>query len=315
MSQPADPRPPQMLQGPVAEEIDIMAVLRLLYAKRLSLFLGGVAGAVLGLLLSFAVPDLYTSTVKVSPVSGGGMNSMLRQYGGLASLAGISLPQTNEGDKTALALATLDSDDFLANFIETNGFEVSLLAATAWQRESGEIVYDADYVDSEGNLIVTSGSEYALLREEFLQQLRDTLTIVEDQTTAFITMKFTHVSPVFASHLLRSLVADVNKTLRDMDVQEAEAAIKYLQEYVQEVQFTEVKEAMYGLLQSQIETIMLANVRPEYVFRIIDGPSEPVLRSSPNRLLYIVAGGVLGALAILLGSSLIRLREKLRDDL
>lgn len=315
MSQPADPRPPQMLQGPVAEEIDIMAVLRLLYAKRLSLFLGGVAGAVLGLLLSFAVPDLYTSTVKVSPVSGGGMNSMLQQYGGLASLAGISLPQTNEGDKTALALATLDSDDFLANFIETNGFEVSLLAATAWQRESGEIVYDADYVDSEGNLIVTSGSEYALLREEFLQQLRDTLTIVEDQTTAFITIKFTHVSPVFASHLLRSLVADVNKTLRDMDVQEAEAAIKYLQEYVQEVQFTEVKEAMYGLLQSQIETIMLANVRPEYVFRIIDGPSEPVLRSSPNRLLYVVAGGVLGALAILLGSSLIRLREKLRDDL
>lgn len=314
MSQPADPRPPQILQGPVAEEIDIMMVLRLLYAKKLPLFLGGLAGAVLGLLLSFAVPDLYTSTVKVSPVSGGGMNSMLQQYGGLASLAGVSLPQNN-GDKTALALATLESDDFLTKFIETNGFEIDLLAATEWKRESGEIAYNQDYIDSEGNLIVTSGSEYALLREAFLQQLRDTLTIVEDQTTSFVTMKFTHVSPVFASHLLRLLVADVNKTLRDMDVQEAEAAIKYLQEYVQEVQFTEVKEAMYGLLQSQIETIMLANVRPEYVFRIIDGPSEPVLRSSPNKLLYVVQGGILGALAMLLGSSLISLREKLRDDL
>ena len=109
-------------------------------------------------------------------------------------------------------------------------------------------------------------------------------------------------------------MTEVNKNLRDMDVREAEASIKYLQEYVQEVRFTEVKEAMYGLLQSQIETIMLANVRPEYVFRVIDGPSEPVLRSSPNRLSYVVTGGILGALGILVGSSLIRLREKLRDD-
>lgn len=291
-----------------------MAVLRFLYAKKLPLFLGCLAGAVLGLIMSFTVPDLYTAKVKVSPVSGGGMNAMLEQYGGLASLAGISLPQSDGGGRTELALATLDSDDFLTQFVQKHQFEVDLLAANKWSAESGRISYDPEYVDTQGRLINVYEDNYKLLREDFLTKLKDSMSVIQDKSTAFVTISFTHVSPTFSSELLRLLVNDVNNRLRDDDVSEATAAIEYLQKYVEEVRFTEVKEAMYGLIQSQIETVMLANIRPEYAFRIIDGPSVPFSRSSPNRLLYIVSGGVAGALAILITSSLISLRQRLRNS-
>lgn len=314
MPKNADHRPPQMLQGPVADEIDIMTVLRIFYARRFSLLVGGLTGALAGLVLSFVVPDLYTSTVRVSPVSGAGMSSVLQQYGGLASLAGISLPQSGVGDKTELALATLESDDFISEFISTHQFGPDLLAALEWSRESGQMRYDSDLIDADGNLISGTEFESELLAKQLLDRFSESLSVSQDKTTGFITLRFTHLSPSFAAELLSLLVSDVNTKLRNSDISEAKAAIDYLENYANEVGFTEVKEAVYGLIQSQIETVMLANARVEYALRIIDGPSKPVLRSSPNRLAYLLAGGVLGALAVLIAYGLVALRESLREN-
>lgn len=314
MSQPADPRPPQMLQGPVAEEIDIMMVLRLLYAKKLPLFLGGLAGAVLGLLLSFTVPDLYTSKVKVSPVSGGGMSAMLQQYGGIASLAGLTLPQGGDDDKTKLALAALDSEAFILDFIVSNDLQAGVLAAIDWDSETDQIFYDAEYSDPEGNLSVgEDASAQILIRERLIEQFKQALGVSEDKVSGFITLTFTHVSATFAGDVLSLLVSAVNTKLRDTDVGEAEAAITYLEEYVTQVQYAEVKEAVYGLVQSQIETIMLASVRPEYVFRVIDGPSVPTKRASPVRPLYVVLGFILSVALILLGWGSVKLHRVLNE--
>lgn len=314
MPKNADHRPPQTLQGPVADEIDIMTVLRIFYARRFSLFVGGLTGALAGLVLSFVVPDLYTSTVRVSPVSGNAMNSMLQQYGGLASLAGISIPQSGGGDKTDLALATLESDDFISEFIAKHQFEADLLAAVEWSRESGQMRYDSDLIDADGNLISGTEFESELLTKQLLDRFNESLSVSQDKTTGFITLRFTHVSPRFAGELLSLLVSDVNARLRGADIAEARAAIDYLENYAQEVGFAEVKEAIYGLIQSQIETVMLANVRVEYALRIIDGPSRPVLRSSPKRAVYLVSGAILGSLLILIASGLVVLRESLRED-
>lgn len=309
-----DHRPPQISPVPVAEEIDIMMVLRFLYARKLPLFFGGFTGAVLGLMLSFTVPDLYTSKVKVSPVSGGGMSSMLQQYGGIASLAGLTLPQ-GEDDKTKLALAALESNAFILDFIIGNGLQAEVLAATSWDPATGQMFYDAEYIDSEGNLTVSEDiSDQILIRERLIEQFTRDLHVSEDKVSGFITLTFTHVSATFAKDVLDLLVFAVNKKLRDTDVGQAEAAIMYLEEYVKEVQYAEVKEAVYGLVQSQIETIMLANVRPEYVFRVIDGPSVPTKRASPIRALYFVLGSILSVGLILLWWGAVKLHSVLDEN-
>lgn len=296
------------------EEIDIMIILKFLYSKRLTLGLAGVAGALLGIGLSFMTPNMYTSEVKLSPIAAGGMNSMLQKYGGLASLAGFALPQGGGDDKTDLALATLDSDSFLIDFIVKNSLEASVIAATRWDSVTGQLSYDPDLTDSKGQLIPPSPENAGLTRELILDEFKQSLSVSTDQASGFITMRFTHVSPVLARQVLGKLVEEVNVKLRNDDVAEAESAIAYLEEYVEQVQFAEVKQVVYELVQSQIETIMLAKVRQEYVFRVIDGPSLPVKRSSPVRLLYLVLGFASAIAVFLAAWGASKLRDSLDSD-
>ena len=52
----------------------------------------------------------------------------------------------------------------------------------------------------------------------------------------------------------------------------------------------------FELIQSQTETVMLAQVRPEYVFKTIDPAVVPELKSKPKRALICVLGTLLGGM-------------------
>ena len=113
--------------------------------------------------------------------------------------------------------------------------------------------------------------------------------------------------------MLRRLVSAFNTKLRDTDVGVADAAISNSEQYVTQRPYAQVKGAVYRLVQSQIETIMLASVRPEYVFRVIDGPSVPTKRASPVRPLYVVLGFILSVALILLGWGSVKLHRVLNE--
>jgi uncharacterized protein involved in exopolysaccharide biosynthesis len=50
------------------------------------------------------------------------------------------------------------------------------------------------------------------------------------------------------------------------------------------------------LIQSQTETVMLAEVRQEYVFKTIDPAVAPEEKSKPSRALICVLGTLLGGM-------------------
>ena len=52
----------------------------------------------------------------------------------------------------------------------------------------------------------------------------------------------------------------------------------------------------FELIQSQTETVMLAEVRPEYVFKTIDPAVIPEEKSKPSRALICVLGTLLGGM-------------------
>ena len=65
----------------------------------------------------------------------------------------------------------------------------------------------------------------------------------------------------------------------------------------------------YELIQSQTEKVMLAEVRPQYVFKVIDPAIPPEHRSKPNRwficLLGILCGGFLSVAGVLMSHYLL----------
>ena len=75
-------------------------------------------------------------------------------------------------------------------------------------------------------------------------------------------------SPQLAAQWVNWLIEDVNSAVKAQDVSEAEKSIEYLREQV-----TNTSRRSSGcflrLIQSQTETVMLAEVRQEYVSRLL----------------------------------------------
>ena len=55
-----------------------------------------------------------------------------------------------------------------------------------------------------------------------------------------------------------------------------------------------------GSIEEQTKTIMLANVRPEYLFTVIDPPIIPERKTGPIRSQISIIGTILGAIFALI---------------
>jgi uncharacterized protein involved in exopolysaccharide biosynthesis len=102
--------------------------------------------------------------------------------------------------------------------------------------------------------------------------------------------------PVVAAQWANELAARVNREMRQRAIREASTSLAYLQKELQKTDVMELREPIYKLMENRINTIMLANVRDQYAFRIID-PATPPDRdrySRPMRKLFALAGAAFG---------------------
>ena len=298
------------LQNPYPDdEIDLKELFNVLWGGRwLISTVTGIATAI-SVVVALSLPNIYTASALLAPAesSGGGLSGLMKQYGSLASLAGVSLPDSEEGSRALLGMQLMRSRAFIGNFVEHRDILPELMAVEAWDARSGEIIFDPDvYQEADGKWVRDVNfpklPKPSLLQayEEFMRILR----VSEDKQTGFITVTLDHQSPVIAAEWINWLVEDVNAEVKEQDVVEAESSIQYLQEQIAKTSLTELQIVFYELIQSQMETIMLAEVRPEYVFRTIDPALIPEEKSKPGRALICILGtslgGFLGVVLVLL---------------
>ena len=83
------------------------------------------------------------------------------------------------------------------------------------------------------------------------------------------------------------LIDDVNAQMRARDVEEAHRSIDYLKLQLEQTPVAGMQQIFYQLIEKQMQTIMLANVRDQYVFKIIDPPVVPEEKVAPRRALTV----------------------------
>ena len=126
------------------------------------------------------------------------------------------------------------------------------------------------------------------------------LILEEVPGTEFVRIGFKHKSPDIAAEWTGLVIQDLNNALREQEVREAESSIAYLRRQIDQTPLTELRKLFYNLIQSQTETMMLANVREEYVFKTIDPAIVPEKKSEPKRALICVLGTLLGGFLALI---------------
>ncbi|MDA0707407.1 MAG: Wzz/FepE/Etk N-terminal domain-containing protein [Proteobacteria bacterium] len=294
------------------DEIDLRQLFRVLWDGKW--LIGGItfAVAVLAVIVALMLPNIYRAEALLAPndqEGAGGLSALAAQYGGLASLAGINL-SAGSADKTALGIEVLKSRKFISEFIERHDILVPLMAAKDWDSESGELEIDSDVydvVEKQWVREVSPPKKTIPSMQEAYEEFMDILSVSQDKKSGFVRIAIEHYSPTTAKQWVDWLVQDINSTIVQQDVREAEQAIEYLNLQIENTSLTELKNVFFRLIEEQTKTVMLAKVSDEYLLKTLDPAIAPELKAKPKRSLIVILatmlGGILGIVIQLIRSS------------
>jgi uncharacterized protein involved in exopolysaccharide biosynthesis len=251
-------------------------------------------------MFALSQPDIYKAEALLSPVSNdsGGMGGLASQFGGLASLAGVSLGGGN-ADKTTMGIEVLQSRQFFAQFMTDNDVLVPLMASNNWESSTNRLVIDPEIYDVKTNAWVREAKAPRQSQpsvQEAHEKFKEIIAVSQDKETGFVTLSIEHYSPYVAKKWVDTLIVAINETIREQEVAQAERSISYLKQQIQTTQLAELQVGFFELIQSQTETIMLANASPEYLFKTLDPAVVPELKAKPKRALIAVLGTLLGGM-------------------
>ena len=297
-------------QAPADDEIDLKELFMVLWlGKWLITAITGLA-AVTSVVVALMLPNIYTANALLAPAeqSGGGMSALMQQYGGLASLAGVSLPGGEDGSRAQLGMQLMKSRAFISDFVERHDILPELMAVESWDARSGGIIFNTASYDAASKTWVREVEPPKSAEpsaQEAHKAFSQVLGVSQDKQTGYVTVSIEHQSPTVAAQWVKWLVEDVNAAVKAQDVAEAEKSIEYLREQVTNTSLADLQAVFFDLIQSQTETVMLAEVRQEYVFKTIDPAVAPEEKSKPNRALICVLGtllgGMVGGVIVLIG--------------
>jgi uncharacterized protein involved in exopolysaccharide biosynthesis len=294
---------PDMLQAPnnPDDEIDLRELWNAIWAGKWIIIVVTAVFAIASVFYALSLPNIYKSEALLAPANEeqqGGLGALAGQFGGLASLAGVSLGG-GKADKTALAIEILKSRAFFANFVEKHNILPDLMAAKEWDLSTNSVIYDAEiYLPTNNQWLreVKPPKQAKPSMQEAKKVFDELLSIDKDKETGMVNISVEHYSPYVAKQWVDWLIQDINLNMKNRDKQEAEKSITYLQSQIDKTTIFEHKTLLFQLIEEQTKTLMFAEVRDEYVFKTIDTALVPELMFKPKRALIVVLGVLLGGM-------------------
>jgi uncharacterized protein involved in exopolysaccharide biosynthesis len=261
-----------------------------------------------GLAVFYALnaPRVYRAEVLLAPATeervglgGGDLARFASQFSGIASLVGLGGGGT--GTSKEIALATLTSRGFQASLVE----ELGLMR-----------VFFEDRWDAETSSFRPSWTGAVPTVDDAIKYLNDRVfSVSEDRKTGLLRLRIEWYDRKVAADWANEIVRRVNESMRAQASSEAKRSLEFLQAELKRTTNLEVQRSIYSLMEAQVNRIMLANVREQYAFRVLDPAVPPAERNSvrPRKarivLIGLMAGTVLGiGLTLLL--ELMRPRRK-----
>ena len=251
------------------QEAGVVAVLQVIWNYKIYIFLATSVCALASIIYALLATPMYRAEIGITEVSVTGLNgagALANQLSGLAGLVGVNLGTGNGGGHESQAV--LKSRRVVEEFVKRHPmaelFPAQKQLPTLW---------------------------FAVRRFQ-----QNVFSIRDDKRagTTIVAVNFTE--PVTAARWANEFVALVNDILRTHAMDEAKRNIEYLNEQIAKTNTIELQRVMYNLIENETKTLMLANVRAEYAFRVVDPAVPPEVRTSPQRTIIVLGGILLGFL-------------------
>ena len=271
------------------DSIDFKELFNLLWRGKLLIVLITAVFALCSIFYALSLTNVYRSEAVLTLAQGPSEMVSLSRFSGIASLAGITMPSGGT-DKGALIVNTIMSRAFLKNLLSSESVLPSLMAAKSYDSESKKLEYDPDIYDAANKKWLQTTPSYLAVYDVYMKQL--TLNYVE--TRGIIYLSIEHISPIFAKEFLDLIIREADALLRQKDLQQSSDALEYLASEISKTSLIDMKSSINQLIQSQLETQMMAKISTDYALKVIDPAFIPEIKFKPSRFLIILLGVALG---------------------
>ena len=248
------------------------------------------------------LPTIYKAEVLMIPASGGGGGGLSNRLGGLADMAGVSLggSSASVGAEGEQALARLKTRNFLTKHIKERNLK-PILFADRWSQQ-GKLWIDGEPSNREV-------SELLLGMITTSMDPRDKAGLV---TTLSLEWENPH-NPNKIADIANDLVSSMNHHAKRRAILEARDSISFLEKELEQTSILNSQTILYSLIEQQMQKIMLANIRDEFIFKVIDSAIVPKHAETKPVLMIVFVGIMLGVfLSFLFSISLNYFKKELK---
>jgi uncharacterized protein involved in exopolysaccharide biosynthesis len=262
--------------------------------------------AVTSVFYALSLSNFYISTAVLKPAeSASGMSSMLSQYSGLASLAGITLPTDAQMDNPTLALEVIKSRDFFESLYKDEQFLINITALGSYIKESKTVTIDPEIYNLEEKKWVREPSDAGNIKPSLQEAhelfLEENLIIGRDIKTGIVSISIKHISPYLAKDMAFKIVNNLNSYMKKEQTDLALKSKTFLEKQLSETRYQEMQKVLAALLEREMQTLLLSSITEDFVFEYLDMPRVPERKSGPKRAVICIYGTILGGfLAVLI---------------
>jgi uncharacterized protein involved in exopolysaccharide biosynthesis len=259
------------------DEIDLLELIRTLLNAWKTIV--GITIVCTGFAVSFALytTEVFKAETILAPAreEKPGVSSALGQFGGLAALAGVTIPSDSNTERV---LATLETRVFLRKFIE----EKKLLP----------VIFE-DFWEADSNSWKLPPGQKAFISEDGIAPLQGAISVNKDKS-GLIILSISWTDPEVAAQWANDLVKQLNEQLREQAIGDSKKRVGYLEQELAKTTLQDMRAVLYNLLESEKQKAMLANVNEDFALEVIDPAVAPETREKPKRKLIVALGGVCG---------------------
>jgi uncharacterized protein involved in exopolysaccharide biosynthesis len=250
----------------------------ILVARWRLLLAASLTGAVLFYASSFLVTSRYSSesllVVAESDQSSGLLGSVLSGLGASSAISSLGIGMSENVKSEAMAY--LRSREFARKTIEK--YDLMPLLFRNERLGLARLFGDSDRAPE--------------MQEGVRVFVDDVLRVSENRSAGTVSIGIVLPDRDRVAAVANGMIADLNEEMRARSVTEAASSLAFLQKEADAADSVEVRQTIFKLMEAQYRRRMLANVRRDFVFRVVDpAPTpDPRDRVSPRRPVWAITG-------------------------
>lgn len=308
---------PSVVQYDAQDEIDLLEMARTIWRGRKLILCIVIICTLATIILSLTMTNIYTAKAVIKPVmpdrATSRFSSLASQYGGLAGMVGIAMPNPS----SSVEIANLLKSNVLKKEMIERYQLLPILFPKRWDPDNKTWKKPGVSLNPLALLAKLRPADPKAPQKEpgkpdtwdGIRALNNIVKISHNIKEDVITIAADFDDAETAAQIVDYYIVTLNEHMSSEARRIATINKEYLEKQLLETNDALVQQKIYSLIAEKIETMMMAEVNEGFAFKVLDPPMTPDRKSKPKRAQMVVLAFTV---SLFIGVFVVLFREYLR---